>query len=156
IILTFFLVWAVCATAVDPGGAFKSIGGLAIGPTITIDVLMGGPLTGAAMNPARAFGPEVWSGMWGEAWIYYLAPAIGWLIAALAYEYPYLRPARPSVVGTPESGVDDPRPSASARSGSRAAACAAPRRRATRLSAPTGAAARRSPCSGSRARSAEA
>ncbi|HZR94339.1 MAG TPA: aquaporin [Gaiellaceae bacterium] len=110
IILTFFLVWAVWATAVDPGGAFKSIAGLAIGLTITIDVLMGGPLTGAAMNPARAFGPEVWSGMWGEAWIYYLAPAIGSLIAALAYEYLYLRPARPSVVGTPESGVDEPRP----------------------------------------------
>ena len=58
IILTFFLVWAVFATAVDPRGAFKSIAGLAIGLTITIDVLMGGPLTGAAMNPARAFGPR--------------------------------------------------------------------------------------------------
>ena len=50
IVLTFFLVWAVWATAVDPGGAFKSIAGLAIGLTITIDVLMGGPLTGAAMS----------------------------------------------------------------------------------------------------------
>ena len=110
IILTFFLVWAVFATAVDPGGAFKAIAGLAIGLTITIDVFVGGPLTGAAMNPARAFGPELLSGMWGEAWIYYVGPALGALVAALAYEYLYLRPARPPVVGTPESGVDEPRP----------------------------------------------
>jgi aquaporin Z len=108
-ILTFFLVWAVWATAVDPGGAFKAIAGLAIGLTITIDVLMGGPLTGAAMNPARAFGPELWSGNWGEWWIYYLGPALGALIAALAYDYLYLRPP-PAVVGTAESGIDEPRP----------------------------------------------
>ncbi|MDX6454562.1 MAG: aquaporin, partial [Gaiellaceae bacterium] len=110
IILTFFLVWAVFATAVDPRGAFKSIAGLAIGLTITIDVLMGGPLTGAAMNPARAFGPELLGNFWGEGWIYYLGPPIGALIAAMGYEYLYLRPLQPAVVGTPESGVDEPRP----------------------------------------------
>jgi aquaporin TIP len=110
IILTFFLVWAVFATAVDPRGAFKSIAGLAIGLTITIDVLMGGPLTGAAMNPARAFGPQLVGNFWGEGWIYYLGPAVGGLIAALAYEYLYLRPVQPAVVGTAESGVDEPRP----------------------------------------------
>jgi aquaporin Z len=110
IILTFFLVWAVWATAVDPGGAFKAIAGLAIGLTISIDVLMGGPLTGAAMNPARAFGPELIGNFWGEGWIYYLGPAVGALIAALAYEYLYLRAPAPPVVGTVESGVDEPRP----------------------------------------------
>jgi len=110
IILTFFLVWAVWATAVDPGGAFKSIAGLAIGLTISIDVLMGGPLTGAAMNPARAFGPELIGGFFGEGWIYWLGPVIGALLAACAYEYLYLRPTGPSVVGTPESGVAEPRP----------------------------------------------
>jgi len=110
IILTFFLVWAVYATAVDPRGAFKSIAGLAIGLTITIDVLMGGPLTGAAMNPARAFGPELVGAFWGEGWIYYLGPVIGALIAAFAYDYLYLRPLQPAVVGTSESGVDEPRP----------------------------------------------
>jgi MIP family channel proteins len=110
IILTFFLVWAVFATAVDPRGAFKSIAGLAIGLTITIDVFMGGPLTGAAMNPARAFGPELLGNFWGEGWIYYLGPVIGALIAAMGYEHLYLRPLQPAVVGTPESGVDEPRP----------------------------------------------
>jgi aquaporin Z len=110
IILTFFLVWAVWATAVDPGGAFKSIAGLAIGLTITIDVYAGGPLTGAAMNPARAFGPEIVGNFWGEGWIYWLGPIIGALIAAFLYDALYLRPARPSVVGTVESGVAEPRP----------------------------------------------
>ncbi|HEY2372583.1 MAG TPA: aquaporin [Gaiellaceae bacterium] len=108
LIMTFFLVWAVWATAVDPRGAFKAIAGLAIGLTITIDVYVGGPLTGAAMNPARAFGPEVWSGNFGEGWIYYIGPGLGALIAAHTYDYLYLRPPQPDVVGTPESGVDEP------------------------------------------------
>jgi aquaporin TIP len=110
IILTFFLVWAVWATAVDPGGAFKSIAGLAIGLTITMDVFFGGPLTGAAMNPARAFGPELVGNFWGEGWIYWLGPIIGALIAGLGYDWLYLRPSQPPVVGTPESGVVEPRP----------------------------------------------
>jgi aquaporin Z len=91
-IMTFFLVWAVFATAVDPRGAFKSIAGLAIGLTITIDVLMGGPLTGAAMNPARAFGPQLVGNSWTDGWIYYVGPVAGGLVAGLAYEYLYLRP----------------------------------------------------------------
>jgi aquaporin TIP len=90
-ILTFFLVTAVFATAVDPRGAFKSIAGLAIGLTITIDVLFGGPLTGAAMNPARAFGPELIGNVWSQGWIYYLGPALGGLVAAIGYDRLYLR-----------------------------------------------------------------
>jgi len=110
IVLTFFLVWAVWATAVDLRGAFKSIAGLAIGLTITMDVFVGGPLTGAAMNPARAFGPELIGNFWGNAWVYWAGPAIGALIAGLAYEYLYLRPVREAPVGTVESGVAEPRP----------------------------------------------
>ena len=110
VVLTFFLVWAVWATAVDPRGAFKSIAGLAIGLTITMDVLMGGAVTGAAMNPARAFGPELVENFWGEAWIYYLGPALGAVIAALGYEWLYLRPVAPAPVGPPETGVEEPRP----------------------------------------------
>jgi aquaporin Z len=110
LILTFLLVWAVFATAVDPRGAFKAIAGLAIGLTITIDVFMGGPLTGAAMNPARAFGPELIANFWGEGWIYWLGPLIGATIAAGAYEWLYLRPPQPVPVGPPETGVEEPRP----------------------------------------------
>ncbi|HSX22992.1 MAG TPA: aquaporin [Gaiellaceae bacterium] len=91
-IMTFFLVWAVFATAVDPRGAFKAVAGLAIGLTITIDVLFGGPLTGAAMNPARAFGPQLVANSWTNDWIYYVGPVVGGLVAALGYEYLYLRP----------------------------------------------------------------
>jgi len=108
--LTFLLVWVVFATAADPGGAFKSIAGLAIGFTITIDVLMGGPLTGAAMNPARAFGPQLVQADWANAWIWYAGPFAGATLAALAYEWLYLRPMRPAPVGPPETGVIEPRP----------------------------------------------
>ncbi len=109
-LLTFFLVWVIFATAVDAGGAFKSIAGLAIGLTITVDILAAGPLTGAAMNPARALGPELVQGIWDDFWIYLAGPAVGAAVAALAYDWLYIRPARPAVVGTPESGVDEPRP----------------------------------------------
>jgi MIP family channel proteins len=110
IVLTFFLVWVVFATAADPGGSFKSIAGLGIGLTITMDVLMGGPMTGAAMNPARAFGPELLSGHWSDAWVWYAGPFVGGALAALAYEYLYLRSPGPLPVGPPDSGVIEPRP----------------------------------------------
>jgi len=110
LILTFFLVFAVWATAVDPRGTFKAIAGLAIGLTITIDVLMGGRFTGAAMNPARAFGPELAGKLWTSWWVYWIGPFLGALLASQLYEYLYLRPTQPPVVGTPESGVDEPRP----------------------------------------------
>jgi aquaporin Z len=114
-LLSFFLVWVIFATAVDEGGAFKSIAGLAIGLTITIDVLAAGPLTGAAMNPARAFGPELVQGIWDDWWVYWIGPGIGAVVAALAYDWLYLRGDRLPVVGSPASGVDEPRPGRSRR-----------------------------------------
>jgi len=110
LVLTFFLVWVIFATAADPGGAFKSIAGLAIGLTITLDILMGGPLTGAAMNPARAFGPELVSRDWSNAWVWYVGPFVGGVLAAVVYEWLYLRPPAPLPVGPPETGVIEPRP----------------------------------------------
>jgi aquaporin Z len=109
-LLTFFLVWVVFATAVDPGGAFKTISGLAIGLTVAIGVLATGPLTGAAMNPARALGPEIVFNSWGDFWVYLVGPPVGAAVAALAYEWLYLRAGPLPVVGTPASGVDEPRP----------------------------------------------
>src|SRR4051812_49831695 len=82
VVLTFFLVWVVFATAADPGGTFKSIAGLAIGLTITLDICMGGPLTRAAMNPARAFRPGLISRHWADAWILYTRPAARAVLAA--------------------------------------------------------------------------
>ena len=110
IVLTFFLVWVIFATAADPRGAFRSIAGLAIGFTITLDIFMGGPYTGAAMNPARAFGPQLVQNAWSNCWVWYLGPVIGAALAALAYEWLYLRPLEPEPVGPPETGVEEPGP----------------------------------------------
>jgi MIP family channel proteins len=110
IVLTFFLVWVIFATAADPRGAFASISGLAIGLTITLDIYMGGPYTGAAMNPARALGPQLVQDIWSDAWVYYAGPAVGAALAALLYDRLYLRPLSPEPVGAPETGLDEPRP----------------------------------------------
>jgi aquaporin TIP len=92
-ILTFLLVTVVFGTAVDPRGAFRSIAALAIGLTITIDILIGGPFTGAAMNPARAFGPQLVGDHWANGWVWYVGPLVGGAIAAVLFERLYL-PAR--------------------------------------------------------------
>lgn len=110
-IMTFFLVWVVFASAVDERGTFKSIAGLAIGLTISIDVLFGGPFTGAAMNPSRAFGPQLVGDYWSNAWVWYAGPIAGATVAAVLYEFLYLRPARLAKVGTEDSGVLEPRAS---------------------------------------------
>jgi aquaporin Z len=109
-IMTFFLVAVVFATAVDPRGAFKSIAGLGIGLTITMDIFAGGPLTGAAMNPARALGPQLVGNHWADGWVWYVGPVVGAVAAAVAYEWLYLRPLSPEVVGPPETGVEEPAP----------------------------------------------
>jgi len=90
-VLTFFLVWVVFATAVDPAGSFGKIAGLAIGLTIAMDIMMGGPFTGAAMNPARSFGPAVVSGELTGMWVYFLGPIIGGTVAALLYDLGVLK-----------------------------------------------------------------
>jgi len=109
-IMTGFLVLAVFATAVDDRGAFKAVAGFGIGLVITMAVLAGGPLTGAALNPSRAFGPEVVYRVWESyTWIYYVGPAAGAVVAALLYEFLFLREP-PTPVGPPETGVLEPRP----------------------------------------------
>jgi aquaporin TIP len=109
-VLTFFLVWVIFASAVDPRGSFQQIAGLAIGLTIAFGVLMAYGLTGGAMNPARAFGPQLVGNHWSHFWVWYVGPLAGGVIAASLYELLYLRPERPATVGTPESGIDEPRP----------------------------------------------
>jgi len=84
-ILTFFLVTVVFGSAVD-SRAPAGFAGLAIGLTITADVLMGGGLTGAAMNPARAFGPALASHYWQDQWVYWVGPLVGGGVAATLYD----------------------------------------------------------------------
>jgi MIP family channel proteins len=90
-VATFFLVIVVCATAIDPRGAFKVVAGLPIGLVITFDILAGGPLTGASMNPARTFGPAAVGGFWANHWIYWVGPLVGGAIAGLLYSTFFLR-----------------------------------------------------------------
>jgi MIP family channel proteins len=94
-IATFFLVFVIFGTAVDLKG--PKIGGLAIGLTIAADILAIGPLTGASMNPARSFGPAVASGVYEAQLLYWAAPIVGGLIAALLYEYLFMRRVREPV-----------------------------------------------------------
>jgi aquaporin TIP len=110
-IMTVFLVLAVFATAVDERGAFKAVAGFGIGLVISMDILCGGPLTGAAMNPARALGPELVYRVWESyTWIYYAGPAVGGVLAAILYEVLYLQPKmRLPLPGRPGAPVDEPR-----------------------------------------------
>ncbi len=89
-ILTFFLVTVVYGTGIDPKGTFNAVGGFAIGLTISIDILMGGPLTGAAMNPARWFGPAVVSQFFDNWYVYWIGPFIGAIAAGLLYSRAFL------------------------------------------------------------------
>jgi MIP family channel proteins len=99
-ILTFFLVIAVMGTGVDKRGAWSAVAGLAIGFTIVLDILMGGPLTGAAMNPARSFGPTLvafaagsptGTALWTNHLLYWVGPALGGVMAGGLYGGLYLR-----------------------------------------------------------------
>ncbi len=83
IILTFFLVFVVYGTAVSKQA--PKVGGLFIGLTVTLDILMGGPITGAAMNPARHLGPALIGGNLENIWLYWVGPAIGGMLAGLLY-----------------------------------------------------------------------
>jgi len=84
IILTFFLVFVVYGTGVDARA--PKCGGLFIGLTITLDILMGGPISGAAMNPARYIGPALLGGGLQNAWIYWVGPIAGGVLAAQIYK----------------------------------------------------------------------
>ena len=123
-IMTFFLVSAVSATAVDTRGTFKAIAGLAMGRRDHDRRVRGRPChQGRAGGerrdgfPARAFGPQIASNSWTGWWIYWIGTSIGALVAALVFQFPLSGcrpPLKPVVVGRPE-GVFRRRPAASGR-----------------------------------------
>jgi MIP family channel proteins len=90
-VTTFFLVLVVFATAVDERGTFRSIAGFGIGLTITLGILVAGPYTGGALNPARAFGPALASGHWLNWGTYWVGPLGGGFLAGLLYDSLFLR-----------------------------------------------------------------
>jgi MIP family channel proteins len=90
-VATFFLVLVVFATVVDEQGTFRSSAAFAMGLTIALGILVAGPLTGGALNPARAFGPALASNHWLNWGIYWVGPLGGGFLAALLYDSLYLR-----------------------------------------------------------------
>ena len=87
-VLTFILVFVIFGTAVDMR-AQKSPG-LFIGLAVAVDILVGGPYTGASMNPARSFGPALAGGVWAQHWVYWVGPLLGAIAAAIAYTFLFL------------------------------------------------------------------
>jgi MIP family channel proteins len=105
-ILTFFLGWVIFAVAVDERGTLGVVAGLPIGFVITFDILMGGPLTGASMNPARTLGPDVVTGNFDSIWVYFIACPAGAAAAMGLYDWLVLRPRS----ATAETAVTEERP----------------------------------------------
>jgi len=90
-VTTFLLVLVVFATMVDEQGAFRAIGGFGIGLAMTLGILVAGPFTGGALNPARAFGPALASHHWLNQGIYWVGPLGGGFVAGLLYDALFLR-----------------------------------------------------------------
>jgi len=90
IILTFFLVTTIFMTAVHRKAA-AGMAGIAIGGMIFLLHLVGVPLTGASMNPARTLGPAIVSGYWNFHWIYWVGPIVGAVIAGLIMHYVFVK-----------------------------------------------------------------
>src|SRR4051794_5384214 len=86
VVMTAFLMFVIIAVATDTR-AVGAAAAIAIGGTVGLDALFGGPITGASMNPARSFGPALASGTWTDFWIYVVGPVVGAAIGALAYQF---------------------------------------------------------------------
>lgn len=98
IVLTFFLMLVIIAVATDTR-AVGTMAGVAIGAIVTVGSYLGGPYSGASMNPARSLGPAIFEGQVGSLWIYIVGPAIGAVLAALVYEWMRCDPDSKSKVG---------------------------------------------------------
>ena len=85
LVLTLLLMLVIMGAAVD-ARAQGGFAGLAIGATVAFEAAIGGPISGASMNPARSWGPALVSGDWSSQWLYAAAPLLGAVLAALAYD----------------------------------------------------------------------
>jgi MIP family channel proteins len=85
-VLTFFLMFVIIAVATDTR-AVGEAAAVAIGGTVGLDAMFGGPITGASMNPARSLGPAITAGHLTSVWVYLTAPFLGAVAAAAAYRF---------------------------------------------------------------------
>ena len=98
ILLTFFLMFVIIAVATDTR-AVGTMAGAAIGATVAIGAYVGGPVTGASMNPARSLAPALFQNQTNGLWIYLLGPMIGAVMAALLYEWLRCEPDKKEAKG---------------------------------------------------------
>jgi aquaporin NIP len=98
-IQTFFLMFVIMAVATDTR-AVGEAAAIAIGGTVALDALFGGPITGASMNPARSLGPALAAAELDSLWIYILAPLLGAALGALAYQFVRGEQTQPAPVST--------------------------------------------------------
>ena len=96
-VMTYLLMTSIYGTAIDDRGRAVKIGGFGIGLTVAFNILAGGAVTGASMNPARSFGPALEMMHWEWHWAYWVAPIAGACAAALVYEHVLLKPMKPAV-----------------------------------------------------------
>src|SRR5207249_3612052 len=85
LVLTAFLMFVIIAVATDTR-AVGAAAAIAIGGTVGLDAIFGGPVTGASMNPARSFGPALAAGEWRDFWIYVVGPVVGAGLGAFGYQ----------------------------------------------------------------------
>lgn len=86
VVLTFFLMFVIMSVATDTR-AVGEAAAIAVGGTVGLDAMFGGPVTGAAMNPARSLGPALVSGDLHALWLYIAAPLLGAAVGGLAYQF---------------------------------------------------------------------
>ena len=105
-LMTAGLMFVITAVATD-NKVPAPLAAIAIGASVTLGALWGGPISGAAMNPARSFGPALLSGIWSHQWIYWVGPVIGAIVGALAYQIirlPLSEPEPVSAIIQPQAG----------------------------------------------------
>jgi len=93
---TFFLVWAVFATAIDDRSPFAKTAGFTIGLTITFGILAVGPFTGGAFNVARWLGPALAAGQWADWYVWIVGPVAGGILAGVSFSSLFLRNREPA------------------------------------------------------------
>ena len=86
VLISFSLMFVIISVATD-SRAVGELAGIAIGSTVAICAFVGGPMTGASMNPARTLGPGILAMDFSHLWLYLLAPVIGTILGAKTYEY---------------------------------------------------------------------
>ena len=95
VVLTFFLMFVIMAVATDTR-AVGEAAAIAIGGSVGLDAMFGGPITGASMNPARSLGPALAAGELDAIWVYLLAPLAGAALGALTYQFVRGEATRPA------------------------------------------------------------